>query len=110
MKQAPTNASACARVLEIRGLAAAAEQQWQNAQTQKSDHGRLRDELLNGELFDTLWEARVLLEHWRREYNAVRPHSALGYRPPAPEAWSWVASRVQIGALRMAPGLEKLYS
>jgi transposase InsO family protein len=48
--------------------------------------GKLRDELLNGELFDTLLEAQVLVERWRRHYNAVRPHSALGYRPPAPEA------------------------
>ena len=40
------------------------------------------------ELFDTLWEAQVLIEQWRREYNALRPHSSLGYRPPAPESWS----------------------
>ncbi len=55
---------------------------WENGYVE-SFHGKLRDELLNAELFDTLWEARVLLEQWRREYNAVRPHSALGYRPPA---------------------------
>jgi len=46
----------------------------------------LRDELLNREIFTTLTEAKVLIEEWRREYNHVRPHSALGYRPPAPEA------------------------
>jgi len=63
-----------------------------------------------GELFDTLWEAQVLLEQWRREYNAVRPHSALGYRPPAPEAWSLVATRAQIGALRAGLVIEKLHS
>jgi transposase InsO family protein len=45
----------------------------------------LRDELLNGELFYTLHEAQVLVERWRRQYNTQRPHSALGYRPPAPE-------------------------
>ena len=45
----------------------------------------LRDELLNGEIFYTLKEAEVLIEQWRRHYNTVRPHSALGYRPPAPE-------------------------
>ena len=45
----------------------------------------LRDELLNGEIFYTLKEAQVLIESWRRHYNAVRPHSSLGYRPPAPE-------------------------
>jgi transposase InsO family protein len=42
--------------------------------------------ILNGEIFDTLWEAKVLTETWRREYNQVRSHSALGYNPPAPEA------------------------
>ena len=46
----------------------------------------IRPELLNREIFTTLTEARVLIEQWRREYNQVRPHSALGYRPPAPEA------------------------
>ena len=58
---------------------------WENGY-QESFNGKLRDELLNGEIFDTLWEAKVLTEAWRREYNHVRPHSALGYRPPAPEA------------------------
>jgi putative transposase len=47
--------------------------------------GKLRDELLNAEVFNTLAEARVLIEQWRVHYNTVRPHSALGYRPPAPE-------------------------
>ena len=52
----------------------------------ESFNGKLRDELLNGELFYTLREAQVLIERWRREYNAFRPHSSLGYQPPAPEA------------------------
>ena len=52
----------------------------------ESFNGKLRDELLNLEIFDTLWEAQVLIEGWRREYNRFRPHSSLGYRPPAPEA------------------------
>jgi len=52
----------------------------------ESFNGKLRDELLNREVFTTLAEARVLIEQWRREYNELRPHSALGYRPPAPEA------------------------
>ena len=47
----------------------------------------LRDELLEWEAFDTLLEAKVLFERWRQHYNTTRPHSALGYRPPAPEAW-----------------------
>ena len=46
---------------------------------------KLRDELLDRELFDTLWEVKVLVEGWRHTYNRIRPHSALGYRPPAPE-------------------------
>ena len=48
--------------------------------------GKLRDELLNGEIFYTLREAQVITERWRQEYNRFRPHSSLGYRPPAPEA------------------------
>ena len=48
-------------------------------------NGSLRDELLNGEIFYSLAEAKVLIEAWRRHYNTVRPHSSLGYRPPAPE-------------------------
>ena len=52
----------------------------------ESFNGKFRDECLNGESFDTLTEAKVLIERWRREYNQGRPHSALGYRPPAPEA------------------------
>ena len=46
---------------------------------------QLRDELLNGEIFYTLKEAKVLIEQWRHHYNTIRPHSSLGYRPPAPE-------------------------
>lgn len=57
---------------------------WENGYIE-SFNGKLRDELLNGESFETLLEARVVIERWRREYNHVRPHSALGYRPPAPE-------------------------
>jgi putative transposase len=58
---------------------------WENGYIE-SFNGKLRDELLNREVFTTLTEAKVLIEQWRREYNQVRPHSALGYRPPAPEA------------------------
>jgi transposase InsO family protein len=59
---------------------------WENGYVE-SFIGRLRDELLNGEIFDTLLEAKVVIENWRREYNQFRPHSSLGYRPPAPEAF-----------------------
>ena len=51
----------------------------------ESFNGKLRDELLNGELFYTLQESLVLVERWLRQYTTCRPHSALGYRPPAPE-------------------------
>ena len=51
-----------------------------------SFNGKLRDELLDREVFYTLLEVRVLTERYRRTYNQVRPHSSLGYRPPAPEA------------------------
>ncbi len=58
---------------------------WENGYVE-SFNGKLRDELLAREQFDTLLEAKVLIERWRRGYNALRPHSSLGYRPPAPEA------------------------
>jgi len=58
---------------------------WENGYIE-SFNGKLRDELLNREIFTTLTEARILIEAYRKEYNQVRPHSALGYRPPAPEA------------------------
>ena len=57
---------------------------WENGYVESSN-GKLRDELLRGEVFNSLREARVLIGRWRRHYNTERPHSALGYRPPAPE-------------------------
>ena len=58
---------------------------WENGYNE-SFNGKLRDEVLNVEIFDTLLEAKVLIERWRQHYNHVRPHSSLGYKPPAPEA------------------------
>ena len=58
---------------------------WENGYVE-SLNGNLRHNLLNREIFTTLVEARILIEEWRREYNQVRPHSSLGYQPPAPEA------------------------
>ncbi|MEL7349601.1 MAG: IS3 family transposase [Pseudomonadota bacterium] len=58
---------------------------WENGYCE-SFNARFRDELLNAEIFFSLREAQILIEGWRRHYNTVRPHSALGYRPPAPEA------------------------
>ncbi|WP_156875009.1 IS3 family transposase [Sulfitobacter alexandrii] len=59
---------------------------WENGYCE-SFNARFRDELLNGEIFFSLREAQILIEQWRRHYNTVRPHSALGYRPPAPESF-----------------------
>ena len=58
---------------------------WENGYIE-SFNGKLRDELLDREIFTTLKEAKVLIEQWRRQYNQVRPHSSLKYQPPAPEA------------------------
>jgi putative transposase len=60
---------------------------WENGYIE-SFNGKLRDELLNGEIFDTVTEARVITERWRNHYNRIRPHSSLGYRPPAPETYA----------------------
>ena len=57
---------------------------WENGYCE-SFNGRMRDELLNGEVFYSLREAQIIIEEWRKHYNTKRPHSALGYRPPAPE-------------------------
>ena len=80
---------------------------WENGYVE-SFNGKLRDELLEREIFDTLREAKVLIERWRREYNTVRPHSSLGYRPPAPEAvqaWSF-----RYAALREKTKLDSSHS
>jgi putative transposase len=71
---------------------------WENGYCE-SFNSKLRDELLNGEIFYTLKEAEVLIEDWRRHYNTARPHSSLAYRPPAPEV---VLPRT--GALMLWPG------
>ena len=60
---------------------------WENGYCE-SFHGKLRDECWNGELFYSLKEAQIVIEQWRVEYNTRRPHSALGYRPPVPAAYS----------------------
>ena len=77
---------------------------WENGYCE-SFNSKLRDELLNGEIFTSLREAEVLIESWRRHYNAVRPHPSLGYRPPAPEAILPPARGLPYAALRSADGL-----
>ena len=63
---------------------------WENGYCE-SFNSKLRDELINGEIFYSLAEAKVIIEAWRRYYNTERPHSSLGYRPPAPETIVWPA-------------------
>ncbi len=76
---------------------------WENGYND-SHNGKLEDKLLNGEIFYTLAEARILIEAWRRHYNTKRPHSSLRYRPPAPQTIAMpghpsgsVALRLQVG-------------
>tara|TARA_B100001179_G_C18557722_1_gene389044 strand:- start:129 stop:875 length:747 start_codon:yes stop_codon:yes gene_type:complete len=71
--------------LEVKTLFIEPGSPWENGYNE-SFNGTLRYELLDVEWFDTLLEAKVLIERWRKIYNTLRPHSSLGYRPPAPEA------------------------
>ena len=66
---------------------------WENGYCE-SFNGKLRDELLNGEIFYSLKEAKIAIEQWRRHYNTVRPHSSLGYRPPAPQTFAPLANHL----------------
>ena len=77
---------------------------WENGYCE-SFNSKLRDELLAGELFSTLYEAKVLIERWRRHYNTIRPHSSLGYRPPAPETVLLSASPLAYASPRPAEPL-----
>lgn len=72
--------------LEVKTLFIEPGSPWENGYVE-SFNGKLRDELLNTEVFTTLKEAQVLIADWREHYNRYRPHSSLGYRPPAPAAW-----------------------
>jgi len=73
--------------LELKPLFIQPGSPWENGYVE-SFNGKLRDELLNGEIFYSLKEAQVMIEKWRRHYNTRRPHSSLGYRPPAPETFT----------------------
>ena len=68
---------------------------WDNGYNE-SFNGKLRVELLNREIFYSLREVQILTERWRREYNTIRPHSSLGYRPPVPET---IMPRIQLVAI-----------
>ena len=67
---------------------------WENGYCE-SFNSKLRDELLNGEIFYTLKEAKIVIEGWRQHYNTIRPHSSLRYQPPAPEVLQWSAAQPQ---------------
>ena len=73
------------RALNVKTLFIEPGSPWENGYVE-SFNARLRDEFLNGELFYTLKEAQVMIAAWRRHYNQVRPHSSLGWKPPAPQA------------------------
>jgi transposase InsO family protein len=79
--------------LKVRTLFIEPGSPWENGYNE-SFNGKLRNELLDGEIFYTLKEAQVLIEQWRIHYNTVRPHSSLGYRPPAPQTIKPVTSRL----------------
>ncbi len=79
---------------------------WENGYCE-SFNGSLRNELLNGEIFYSLAEAQVLIEAWRRHYNTFRPHSSLGYRPPAPETGPWPVPSSGSASLHLRPALAK---
>ena len=84
--------------LQIKPLFIEPGSPWENGYIE-SFNGKMRDELLNGEIFYTLKEARIIIEIWRKEYNTIRPHSALGYRPPEPEAFLIPTTQFQQFAL-----------
>ncbi len=77
---------------------------WENGFIE-SFNGKLRDERLNGEIFYTVPEAQAVIEMWRREYNEIRPHSSLGYHPPAPVAFA-PAQPASATLQRSEPGLD----
>lgn len=77
---------------------------WENGYNE-SFNGKLRDELLNGEIFYTLAETKILIEAWRRHYNTKRPHSSLGYRPLAPETIAMSSHPSGSATLRLRAGL-----
>ena len=75
---------------------------WENGYVE-SFNARLRDELLDGEIFYSLREAQIVVESWRRPYNGVRPHASLGYKPPAPEVFAPALTAWPAAPSRTAP-------
>jgi transposase InsO family protein len=84
---------------------------WENGYVE-SFNAQIRNELLNGEIFYTLKEAQIMIDGWRRHYNTVRPHGALGYRPPAPEVFvpamtAWPAARARPASPAKLPVVQR---
>ena len=75
---------------------------WENGYIERFN-ARLRDELVNGEIFYTLREAQIIIDSWRRHYSAIRPHTSLGYKPPAPEVFVPALSAWPAAPPRPAP-------
>ena len=80
---------------------------WENGYCE-SFNSKLRDEFLNGEIFYSMKDLRVLAERWRVHYNTVRPHSSLGYRPPATDAWL-ASSKTEHGEVETATRFPHLH-
>lgn len=80
--------------LQVRPLYIEPGSPWENGYIE-SFNGKMRDELLNLEIFYSLKEAQVLIEMWRKHYNTIRPHSALGYRPPVPATVLVLSTQIQ---------------
>ena len=84
---------------------------WENGYVE-SFNARLRDELLDGEIFYSLREAQIVIESWRRHYNTIRPHGSIGYRPPAPEVFvpafaAWPAALTRPASPAKLPLLQR---
>ncbi len=84
--------------LEIKPLFIEPGSPWENGYIE-SFNGKMRDELLTGEIFYSITEAQVIIEQWRWHYNQIRPHSALGYQPPTPAAFIPTTSHPQLAGV-----------
>ncbi len=92
--------------IDVKALYITPGSPWENGYCE-SFSGSLRDELLNGEIFYSLAEVRILIDAWWRHYNTVRPHSSLGPRPPAPEGVPSPVSPSGSASLHLRPTLAK---
>jgi transposase InsO family protein len=84
--------------LDIKPLFIEPGSPWENGYIE-SFNGKMRDELLAGEIFYSIKEAQIIIEHWRKHYNQVRPHSSLGYKPPAPATFIAKSSQIQLAGV-----------